>query len=260
MTSAMQGSKPEDVQSWNPRRYDTNARFVSDLGAPVLELLAPRSGERILDLGCGDGVLTKKLQDAGVDVVGADASPSFVDACRELGLTVYLVDGHDLRFDGEFDAVFSNAALHWMTRPDAVLKGVRRALKPGGRFVAEFGGYLNVATVRTALYAVLDRYGIDAAAHDPWYFPSPEAYRRRLEAHDFTVESIELIPRPTRLPGELGGWLETFAESFLKALAPAERPAAMDAIAALTRPMLQDETGVWTVDYCRLRFRAHLAE
>ncbi|HSG94518.1 MAG TPA: class I SAM-dependent methyltransferase, partial [Afifellaceae bacterium] len=126
------------TQRWSPDTYDDNVRFVTDLGAGVLEWLDPKPGERILDLGCGDGVLTVKLIESGADVVGADASEDFIQAARERGIDARLIDGHTLTFEKEFDAVFSNAALHWMTQPEKVIAGVARALKPGGRFVAEF--------------------------------------------------------------------------------------------------------------------------
>ena len=128
-------------QSWSPERYARNARFVSDLGMPVVELLAPRSGERILDLGCGDGALTKKLVDLGCEVVAVDGSAAQVEGARALGLDARVMDGERLDFDAEFDAVFSNAALHWMKRADSVIDGVWRALRPGGRFAAECGGH-----------------------------------------------------------------------------------------------------------------------
>ena len=137
-------------QIWDAEQYSENARFVSDLGASVIELLAPRSGERILDLGCGDGALTKKLAEHECRVVGVDASPQMTAAARRLGLDARVMDGHELRFDHEFDAVFSNAALHWLKQPEKVIAGVWRALKPGGRFVGEFGGSGNVATIVAA--------------------------------------------------------------------------------------------------------------
>ncbi len=245
-------------QHWDPDRYARNARFVADLGMPVLALLAPLAGEKILDLGCGDGALTLKLRELGVDVWGVDGSVEQIDRARELGLRADVVDGHDLAFDGIFDAVFSNAALHWMKRPDEVIAGVRRALKPGGRFVAEMGGYMNVAAFRVACWAVLLRHGHDPASADPWYFPSAADYRRRLEAAGFAVDDIALIPRPTPLPGDVRGWLETFCECFLRLAPVAERPNLLDEIAELLAPMLRDEAGNWTADYVRLRFKAHL--
>ena len=244
-------------QSWDPERYARNARFVADLGAPVVELLAPRAGERVLDLGCGDGALTVKLADLGCEVVGVDASAPQIDAAKRLGLDARVVAGEALDFGAEFDAVFSNAALHWMKRdPDRVIDGVWRALRPGGRFVGEMGGDGCVATIHRALLAGLARRGVDTAAVDPWYFPSVADYRARLERRGFRVESIALIPRPTPLPGDLDGWLETFAESFTRALSEAERPALLAEVRGACAPKLADESGRWTADYVRLRFRA----
>jgi SAM-dependent methyltransferase len=240
-------------QEWHAGRYATHARFVAELGASVLDLLAPRPGERILDLGCGDGALTEQIARAGVDVVGADAAQGLVGAARARGLDVRHIDGHALPFTSEFDAVFSNAALHWMTRPDEVLAGVRRALRPGGRFVGEFGGHGNVAAVVVALRSVLG-----ARILSPWYFPTADEYAERLEAHGFHVDSIALIPRPTLLPTDLVGWLDTFAGDFLSALPANERLAARDAVVALLTPVLRDTRGRWTLDYVRLRFAAHL--
>lgn len=251
--------EPVPAQHWQADGYARNARFVADLGLPVFELLAPRPGERILDLGCGDGALTAKIQAAGCRVLGVDASADMVDAARRLGLDVRVGDGEALDFEGEFDAVFSNAALHWMRRPEKVVAGVRRALKPGGRFVGEFGGFGNVAAARTALYAVVARHGIDAAAVDPWYFPDPQSYGRLLTAQGFRLRDIRLVPRPTPLPTGIDGWLETFAGSFLHALPPAARAAAQQEVVALLRPVLCTAAGDWVADYVRLRFAADLS-
>ena len=154
-------------QTWDPASYARNARFVSDLGSPVLELLAPQRGERILDLGCGDGVLTKKLADLGCEVVAVDSSAPQVEAARQLGLDARVMSGEALPFQGEFDAVFSNAVLHWITRADPLIAGVYRSLRPGGRFVAECGGYGCVHKIRTALVQALNRRGMDGEAHVP---------------------------------------------------------------------------------------------
>lgn len=243
-------------QSWNPDRYAHNARFVADLGMPVVELLAPQPGERILDLGCGDGALTEKLAALGCQVVGVDSSPEQIAAARKRGLAVQVMDGQALTFEEEFDAVFSNAVLHWMKRPDDVIAGVWRTLKPGGRFVAEFGGQGNIASVKRALYEALNRRGLDPEAVDPWYFPSPEEYSERLKAQGFRVNTIALIPRPTPLPGHMIGWLETFAGTFTSASPASDRPAFLAELQAALRPQLCDAKGKWTVDYVRLRFAA----
>jgi trans-aconitate methyltransferase len=240
-------------QHWDPARYQRNAGFVAALGAPLLELLAPRAGERILDLGCGAGALTELIA-ARAGVTGVDASPEQVAAARARGLDAAVVDGTRLAFAASFDAVFSNAALHWMRDPEAVIAGVWRALRPGGRFVAEMGGYGCVETIKLALIEALDRRGIDGRVADPWYFPTVEDYSARLKNRGFTINYIALIPRPTPLPGEVTAWLETFAQNFTAALAPGERPAYLAEVQQALRPKLCDAAGKWTADYVRLRF------
>ena len=245
-------------QRWDPERYARTARFVSDLGAPVLDLLAPHPGERILDLGCGDGVLTADLVARGCVVVGVDASAEQVEAARRRGLDARVMSGERLAFDAEFDAVFSNAALHWMHEADAVIAGVRRALRPGGRFVGELGGHGCVARIVAALRAALVAQGVDPEPIRQWYFPTDHEYRKRLEAGGFRLRSIALFPRPTPLPGDIGDWLETFAEAFLAAAR--DRAALLDAARAALAPALRDADGRWTADYVRLRFAAERAD
>lgn len=244
---------------WSASGYAATARFVSDLGGPVVALLAPAAGERILDLGCGDGALTEALVAAGAEVVGVDASPDMAAAARARGLDARVGDGAALAFAAEFDAVFSNAALHWMTDPAAVLAGVARALRPGGRFVAEQGGMGNVAAIRTALIAVLADEGVETTLHDIWHFPSPAEQTALLVAAGFVVERIELIPRPTPVAAGMEAWLATLAAPALAKLPEGRRAAARARVAALARPALCDAGGNWTADYVRLRFRARLA-
>jgi trans-aconitate methyltransferase len=245
-----------NVQSWNPEGYAKNARFVADLGQPVLDLLAARPGERILDLGCGDGALTRKLMDLGCRVVGVDASAPQVEAARAQGVDARVMAGEDLAFGPEFDAVFSNAALHWMPDAERVLAGVHTALRPGGRFVAECGGYGCVDIFRRALIASLRARGHDGEAADPWYFPTVEDYSAKLVTAGFEISYVALIPRPTPLPGDILGWLETFAPPFTRVLRPAERSAYQADVRAQLRPRLCDSEGKWTADYVRLRFSA----
>ncbi len=243
-------------QRWDPERYRRNAGFVAELGAPLIGLLAPRPGERVLDLGCGDGALTEKLVALGATVVGVDASAEQVRAARARGLEAHVADGQSLTFAADFDAVISNAALHWMTRPDAVIDGVWRALKPAGRFVGEMGGKGNIERVKAALSAALARRGRAAAAVDPWYFPTPDDYAGRLAARGFRVEEIAHIDRPTPLPGRLGDWLETFAEPFLFQVPEEELPGLIAEVEAALADQLRDGEGRWFVDYVRLRFVA----
>jgi SAM-dependent methyltransferase len=209
-----------------------------------------------LDLGCGDGVLTAKLVAMRCEVVGVDGTAAQVEAARKLDLDARVMDGEHLSFESEFDAVFSNAALHWMRNPDAVLAGVWRALRANGRFVAEFGGCGCVEKIKSALVYALNRRGIDGEAAAPWYFPTVEEYSQRLTTARFSINYIALIPRPTPLPGDVTGWLETFAESFTACLPPSERPAYIAEVRDALRAELCDANGKWTADYVRLRFAA----
>ena len=243
-------------QHWSAERYAEAAHFVPALGAPVLEMLRPVAGECILDLGCGDGVLTERIAAAGATVVAVDAAPDMVAAARARGLDARVVAGQHLAFDGEFDAVFSNAALHWMRPPEAILAGVHRALKPGGRFVGEMGGHNNTAAIMVAIGAVMARRGLDAHRLSPWYFPSAPAYRAKLEAAGFIVDEIRIVPRPTPLPAGLEAWLDAFTEDFFGVLPRPDRLPARTEVIDLLRPILMDETETWIADYVRLRFRA----
>jgi trans-aconitate methyltransferase len=182
-----------------------------------------------------------------------------VAAARARGLDARVIDGQRLSFTAEFDAVFSNAALHWMRDQDAVLAGVRRALRPGGRFVAEMGGHNNTAAIMVAISAALARRGIDAQRHNPWCFPSAEAYRAKLEGAGFAVREIAIVPRPTHLTGGIEAWLDAFCEPFFAPVPATDRAAARAEVIDLLRPILVDETGRWIADYVRLRFRADLA-
>ena len=245
-----------ESQQWDARRYADNARFVADLGAPLLEWLAPVPGERVLDLGCGDGALTTRLAATGCEVIGADASRTLVLAARAAGVDACVADGEALVFENEFDAVFSNAALHWMKDADAVIAGVARALRPGGRFVAELGGEGNVAHIVGALHRELAARGIDPTPYHPWYFPGADDYGARLRAHGFVVRRMELFTRPTPLPGEMLGWLQTFAGPFTAALPAQDHDDYLAAVTARLAPALRDADGRWTADYVRLRFAA----
>lgn len=252
-------SSVSEAQTWNARRYRDNARFVPELGASVVELLRPLPGERILDLGCGDGYLTARIAAIGARVIGVDSSAELIAAACDTGIDARVMDGRQLDFNAEFDAVFSNAALHWMREAGDVVQGVRRALKADGRFVAEMGGHGNVAAIVTALLAVLDRHGIDGAARNPWYFPSIEEYSALLSAHGFEVVNIALIPRPTPLPTGMRGWLDTFASPFLRDVHdPQQRAAILDEVTTLLAHSLRDRNGNWSADYMRLRFAARL--
>jgi trans-aconitate methyltransferase len=239
------------TQRWSPADYQRHAAFVPALGASILARLAPQPGEHILDLGCGDGVLTRQIADAGAVVTGIDASPEMVKAATARGLDARVLDARRLPFDAEFDAVFSNAVLHWIPDADAVLAGVARSLRRGGRFVAEFGAHTNVAAIAVAIRAVFARHGVPYQS--PWYYPTPEEYRQRLEANGLTVRDIHSFPRPTPLPTGMVGWLRTFRVSQLAELSAELTQQIENEIVELLRPSLCDTAGQWTADYVRLQ-------
>lgn len=243
---------------WNAADYAEHAGFVPALGAAALDLLAPRAGEMILDLGCGDGALTAQIADRGAAVVGVDTDADMLAAARARGLAVEAADGQRLPFEAQFDAVFSNAALHWMPDQQAVADGVFRALKPGGRYVGECGGFGNIAAIRTAIRAVLSASGHDAEAGTGQVYQTADAFVARHRAAGFVDIEARIIPRQTPLPTGIRGWLTTFRGGFLDAAGVPEgrRAAVVDAIEALLAPALRDDAGQWTADYVRLRWRA----
>ena len=245
-------------QTWNPETYSRDAAYVPQLGSGVLEWLAPQPGERILDLGCGNGQLTERIAATSAIVTGIDASPEMAAAARTRGLSVQEGSAESLPFaDHSFDAVFSNAVLHWVRGQDAMMTEVRRVLRPGGRFVAEMGGHGNIAAIRVAFAAVLARLGHATLGERGNYYPTPDAYTRRLTSHGFTVARMILFPRPTPLgAGGMTAWLNTFCRGALDALPENLRENAITETVALLTPALCDEEGNWTADYVRLRLVA----
>ena len=244
-------------RKWSADDYETHARFVSELGLPLLDVLDAQPGERILDLGCGDGALTEKIAASGASVLGIDLSSDMLCAARRRGLDVRHMDARQMAMYGQFEAVLSNAVLHWINTPETVLAGVGRALRPGGRFVGEFGGHGNVAAIVTALLAAreilcpeLDR------VRNPWFYPTVEQFSVMLRSNGFEVKSCALIPRPTPLPTGIEGWLKTFAAPFTEGLEKMRQEAVLACAKRLLVPSLRDHRGCWTADYVRLRFHA----
>ena len=208
-----------------------------------------------MDIGCGDGALTERIVAAGARVVGIDGSASFVEAAKVRGIDARLGDAQRLSFADEFDAVFTNAALHWMHDATGVIDGVYRALRPGGRFVGEFGAQGNVASIVTAMIAALEACDVPWHSY-PWFLPTLDAYRAMLESAGFTVDSIVSFARPTRLPTGLRAWLETFADPFFVDAPHADRDAVFARAERYLAPSLRLPDGTWIADYVRLRFVA----
>ncbi len=254
------------AQTWNTSAYAQNGRFVADLATGVVDLLAPQPGERILDIGCGDGALTERLAATGAILTGIDASQSMVRAAqiraaRTRNFDIHHTSATELTFDQQFDAAFSNAALHWIPEHDqpTALARIHAALQPGARFVAEMGGQGNIAAIRTALSATLALFGIDAEAAAASFYPSPDSYRDLLQQAGFELHTIALIPRPTPLPGGPAGmedWLSTFRNGVLDRLSLLDRAVVIRRTVDLLRPILSDRGNAWTADYVRLRFHA----
>ena len=247
---------------WSPTDYAQNAAFVPELGAPALGLLAPLPGELILDVGCGEGALTAKIAEAGARVIGLDSSPEMVEAARARGIDAFVADAEALDIEGQserfgqFDAVFSNAALHWMLDPDAVASGIFASLKAGGRFVGEMGGAGNLATIRRALRDEIEARGYAMPDEDPSWYPDVEEFVRLYRVAGFDSVHAELVERPTPLPAGVAGWVKTFRSGLMDmAMVPEwERDDIAAAVEQRVAPALCQADGSWRADYVRLRF------
>jgi trans-aconitate methyltransferase len=252
----------DTVTGWDPALYDTKHAFVWQYGASLLELLAPKRGERILDLGCGTGHLTAQLAERGALVVGIDSDAAMIEQARRTypQLCFEQQNARDFHFDKPFDAVFSNAVLHWVHEPERVIICVRRALKPAGRFVAEFGGKGNVRRIATALVHVAESLGCGTPKL-PWYYPSIPDYTTLLERHGLEVTFATLFDRPTPLDGERGlrNWVVMFAREVLRQLPPERQEAYLQRLEEELRPALYHD-GRWHADYRRLRIVAQVPE
>ena len=240
---------------WNPVLYDDRAAFVSELASDLVQWLRPREGERILDLGCGTGTLTAQIARQGARVTGVDRSRDMIESAQEkyAGLRFDVADGQDLSYAAEFEAVFSNAALHWMPRASDVLRGVERALVPGGRFVAEFGGAGCVQTVVAAVAEILREWAIEPAPYISWFFPSPGRYAGLIEESGLVVRELRYFERPTPVAGEAGlaTWLALFQANLMADLGDRWGELCRKASERCHNALFRD--GQWWLDYVRLR-------
>lgn len=247
--------------TWDPKLYNEKHSFVWKLAGGLLELLAPKSGERILDLGCGTGHLTSQIAATGAMVTGVDASADMVREAREKypDLRFEVADARNLQLAETFDAVFSNATLHWVHEAGLAAAGIARHLKPGGRFVAEFGGKGNIENLVRVIRAASKTLGLSQLDEvNPWYYPSIAEYAYVLETNGLEVTQAFLFDRPTPLEdGEQGLaiWLRMFTGAFLSRI-PAEQQASfIQEVERQSRPSLFHDGG-WILDYRRIRIVA----
>jgi len=248
-------------EKWDAGLYDGKHAFVWELAKDLVPLLGPRSGERILDIGCGTGHLTAEIAASRAEVVGVDRSPEMIAEARKKfpELRFEVKDAKELEFAEEFDAVFSNATLHWIKEPERAVAGITRALRPGGRFVAEFGGKGNISGLIAALQRACKQLGMEFSEEmEPWYFPSVAEYAGLLEKHGLEVRQAALFERPTSLEdGESGlrVWMEMFGGAILSAVPEGKREVLLGETEREARGELFRE-GRWILDYRRLRIVA----
>ena len=245
-------------QVWNASHYDSKLAYVTKYGEDVLTLLEVKPNEKIIDLGCGSGHLTHQIAECGAKVIGIDYSQEMIKKAKTSypNLTFIVANAENFNVPEQVDAVFSNAALHWMKQADAVANAIYHSLKGGGRFVAEFGGQDNVAIVTQAIEDVLyEHFNFDAKSINPWYFPSIAQYATILEETGFYVKYVEHIDRPTAMvDGDAGlfHWLDGFGSLFFNSLSAPDKQQAYQLIAEKIRPKLY-RNGTWYIDYKRIR-------
>jgi trans-aconitate methyltransferase len=246
---------------WNANLYDAKHAFVWKHGSDVVSLLAPQPGERILDLGCGTGHLAAQIAESGAQVLGVDRSPEMIAAAKKSypNLKFVIADAAALPFHSEFEAVFSNATLHWIHEPERAIRNIWNALRPGGRFVAEFGGKGNIGKMQRAFDQVLVDLRLSRTGEiNPWYYPSVSEYATLLEQNKFEVRFMTLFDRLTALADENAGmrnWIAMFASDYLAKVPSETREGFLQKVEGLLRPELFRE-GKWWADYRRLRFIA----
>lgn len=251
-------SQIETSPSWDPEHYAAHGRFISTYGLELIEWLNPQPGQRILDLGCGDGFLTERIAAAGADILGADHDPRMVEGTRKRGLEAIQVDGTGLPFDSEFDAVFSNSVLQWIPEPQPVVSAIAKALKPEGRFVVDVAGLGNLAAVLVAMSAVSDEFNGNPDLAFPFYAPTEDEFCALLQQEGFEILRRETSPRFTMLPSELWNWIGSIFAPFFTQFDDETNERTKARVLKLVDPVLRDGAGQWHIDHVRVRVEAKL--
>ncbi len=247
--------KIEETNQWNPKTYNKHTAFVSQLALPVVDLLEPKEGEKILDIGCGDGTLAVEIEHRGAKVIGIDMSAEMVEACRDNGIEAYIGSVTDLPYDNMFDALFSNAMLHWVKDARGAVQNIAKVLKNGGKFICEFGGEGNAYHLVSAMEEVFANHPEFGVFNNPWYFPSVEEYRALLESEGFRVEYIEIIPRPTPMD-DIANWLDIFANGVTLHLSSEQYEVFKEEVTEILKKKIYSGEEGWMLDYRRLRVKA----
>jgi len=245
----------KETNVWDANKYKKHADFVSNLAFPVVELLNPKENERILDLGCGEGTLALEIKRLGADVLGIDLNENMVEKAKSKGIDAQIMSATNLDFENEFDAVFSNAVLHWVKESELAIQKINKSLKQDGRFIAEFGGYGNIKNLTNAMQEVFDNNPSWGAFNNPWYFLSDLEYKKLLEKNGFKVEYIELIQRPTPID-DITNWLDVFANGITKNLTDEQKIKFKEEVKEILKPKQYSKKDGWSADYVRLRLKA----
>lgn len=245
----------KESNKWNAQKYNKHADFVSKLGTTVVTLLKPQKDERILDLGCGEGTLALEIQEFKSKVIAVDLSAEMVEMAKQKKIEAYVMGATELKFENEFDAVFSNAVLHWVKDAPLAIQGVHKSLKQNGRFVAEFGGYENIKALTDAMQEIFDKHPEYGEFLNPWYFPKEIEYKKLLESNGFKVEFIKTIQRPTPID-DIYNWLTVFANGIISNLSNEQQTNFKNEVREILKTKIYTEKNGWVADYVRLRFKA----
>ena len=244
---------------WNADAYGQHGRFISRMGLELLQWLDPGQSETILDAGCGDGFVTQRLAGMCDHVIGIDASPDMIAAARAKGLDARCLDIATMPFEGHFDAVFSNSVLQWISNPSPAIGAIARALKPGGRFVADLGALGNLAAVLTALGAAGQKHGGNRELANPFFAPTGDEFSSLLKRYGFIIDRLEVEPRITPAETSLMNWISTIFHPFFDQFDDSIRSSVRSEVENLLKPVLCDTGGRWYVDHVRLRVRATMS-
>jgi len=248
-------TKHNETNQWNPKTYNKHTAFVSQLALPVVDLLDPKEGETILDVGCGEGTLALEIERRGAKVIGVDMSAQMVAEAKNNGVEAYVGSVTNLPYEDVFDAVFSNAMLHWVKDARGAVQNIGKSLKRGGRFVCEFGGEGNAYHLVSTMEKVFANHPEFGVFDNPWYFPSVEAYTTLLESEGFEVEYMEIIPRPTPM-NDIMHWLDIFANGVTEHLTPEQSETFKVECRDILKEKIYSQEKGWMLDYKRLRVRA----